>query len=281
MIASDTNFIVTIEPDKVTKKFEHYDGGSDVDCDHFFKTELDIARCIIPGSVISHDTASRTIVYRNLGQPLTTSEISVRELHRGLQRQLRRLRQYGVVHLDIKPENIVVGRKNKVHLVDFESGYFTARGPRKTIYGTIGYLSPRTLLVQPPREDIDDWGAAIVVLEYECGYNPAYEYPFEVLEELFPDRNIENLGEALEVGTSDVDSKDYDLYRNLLASAILIGVNNIPRSWRDSADYWFDGGRFIYDDVVSDANCAAFDIIAADIDDDIRGDLRRMLQFRD
>ena len=79
----------------------------------------------------------------------------------------------GVLHLDIKPSNIIIDRKGAVKLCDFgmatlasATGYGDARG------GTVGYMSPEQIRGQMVDERSDVFSLGVVVWQALTGSNP-------------------------------------------------------------------------------------------------------------
>lgn len=78
-----------------------------------------------------------------------------------------------VLHLDIKPDNVIIDSKGKVKVTDFglatladEFGYGTANA------GTIGYMPPEQMRRQALDARTDQWALAAVTYEMLCGSNP-------------------------------------------------------------------------------------------------------------
>ncbi|VDN20588.1 unnamed protein product [Gongylonema pulchrum] len=95
----------------------------------------------------------------------------------------RRLRQCGtfddertakkVIHRDIKPENLLLGLFGEVKIADFGWSVHAPNSKRKTICGTLDYMSPEMVERQshdatPPfeREDAKDTYALIMAVKY-------------------------------------------------------------------------------------------------------------------
>lgn len=78
-----------------------------------------------------------------------------------------------VLHLDIKPDNILINRQGQVKVTDFglailadTSGFNAAGG------GTIGYMPPEQIRQECLDERCDEWALASVVYEMLTGVNP-------------------------------------------------------------------------------------------------------------
>lgn len=78
-----------------------------------------------------------------------------------------------VLHLDIKPDNILINRQGQVKVADFglaqlsdAAGFGQARG------GTIGYMPPEQMRFEALDARCDEWALASVVYEMVAGENP-------------------------------------------------------------------------------------------------------------
>lgn len=78
-----------------------------------------------------------------------------------------------VLHLDIKPDNVLIDSKGKVKVTDFglatladEFGYGTANA------GTIGYMPPEQMRRGVLDIRSDEWALASITYEMLCGNNP-------------------------------------------------------------------------------------------------------------
>ena len=73
----------------------------------------------------------------------------------------------GVLHLDIKPENVLITRDGRVKVADFGvSTLSTAVGHGVAEGGTLGYMPPEQLSAGEVDERTDEWALASVM--YEC-----------------------------------------------------------------------------------------------------------------
>lgn len=91
-------------------------------------------------------------------------------------RQLADALQYAhtqkLVHGDVKPENILIGRKTETLLSDFGVAVVASHSQqRKDISGTIAYMAPEQLRGEPGYAS-DQYALGIVVYEWLCGSRP-------------------------------------------------------------------------------------------------------------
>ena len=78
-----------------------------------------------------------------------------------------------VLHLDIKPENILIDRSGRVKVSDFGiSELSSAQGYGQALGGTIGYMPPEQINGENLDQRSDVFAFAMVVYELFCGYNP-------------------------------------------------------------------------------------------------------------
>ena len=93
-------------------------------------------------------------------------------------KQLANALQYAhdekLIHRDVKPENMLVGRRNEVLLSDFgialiaQSSRFQST---QDVIGTVAYMAPEQIQGKP-RPASDQYSLAIVVYEWLCGDRP-------------------------------------------------------------------------------------------------------------
>ncbi|KAE8453389.1 hypothetical protein EG329_010250 [Mollisiaceae sp. DMI_Dod_QoI] len=88
---------------------------------------------------------------------------------------LRYIHKQGIIHRDIKPDNVLLDSEGHIHLADFNvASDFTPGKPLTSKSGTLAYLAPEVYKGQGYSCGADWW--SLGVLFYECIYN---KRPFE------------------------------------------------------------------------------------------------------
>lgn len=81
-----------------------------------------------------------------------------------------------IIHRDIKPENILIGFDNVVKLTDFGWSIISPKGiKRKTLCGTIDYLSPEIITSREYDDTVDVWALGVLIYELIVGAPPFEE----------------------------------------------------------------------------------------------------------
>lgn len=110
-----------------------------------------------------------------LGEVLSQERLPLDEITRigiDLADVLGHVHQHGVVHGDVKPSNVLIGRDNRVRLADF--GAARPAGASRPGYGTPAYLAPEQVRGDRAGAPADVFALGLVLLEAVTG---RVEYP--------------------------------------------------------------------------------------------------------
>ena len=92
------------------------------------------------------------------------------------------LHKQGIVHRDIKDENIIVNEFGVIKLIDFGSAGYTKQGPFDVFVGTIDYASPEVLRGEKYEGKPQDiWALGILLYTMIYKENPFYNVD-EIME---------------------------------------------------------------------------------------------------
>lgn len=88
---------------------------------------------------------------------------------------LRYIHKQGIVHRDVKPDNVLLDSEGHVHLADFNvASDFTPNRQLTSKSGTLAYLAPEVYMGKGYLSEVDWWSLGVTF--YECIYN---KRPFE------------------------------------------------------------------------------------------------------
>ena len=143
----------------------------------------------------------------------TEAETAV--LVKQLLRATEHLHSHGIIHCDIKPQNLLLhkprdgssGRYHTVMLCDFgtarrsrDARYFHRTGsvslvPFSTVTGTMGFVAPEVLRKRHFDSAIDMWSIGVLLYEMLVGFAPFYPYSTCIDEDVdFPERYWGSIG---------------------------------------------------------------------------------------
>ena len=98
---------------------------------------------------------------------------------------LEHIHENGYMHLDFKPENVLVTRNAGVRLVDFDLAQPIPEKPKKLTGknpGTPGYMAPEQLLGEPISQQVDMFSFGVAAYELLANQKPfPGEAPGEIL----------------------------------------------------------------------------------------------------
>ncbi len=91
-----------------------------------------------------------------------------------------------LVHHDVKPDNMLIGKNNQILISDFgiaaveKTSSFRLTKPPDEILGTPGYMAPEQFDGYPPTAASDQYALGVVVYEWLCGSLPFRGKPEEI-----------------------------------------------------------------------------------------------------
>jgi serine/threonine-protein kinase len=154
-----------------------------------FRQEIRLARRIThPNVVRTHDigewnglrfVSMELVDGRTLGQLIESEKILGAEaalrIAKQICRGLQAIHQVGIVHGDVKPQNVMVQRSGGSKIMDFGSAHLASEGgttARGTIVGTLGYMSPEQARGRPLDFRADIYSLGILLYELFTGTLP-------------------------------------------------------------------------------------------------------------
>lgn len=112
-----------------------------------------------------------TRLLRDYGDDLTLDAAAA--VFAGIAHALEVAHDNGVLHLDIKPDNVLINRQGQVKVTDFGLATLAdASGFGRTGGGTIGYMPPEQMRQESLDARCDEWALASVTYEMLAGENP-------------------------------------------------------------------------------------------------------------
>lgn len=126
------------------------------------------------------------IVLEEYIEGLTVAEVmeSGRYRYRGAKRVLQGvcralavLHERGLVHRDVKPENIMIAPNGRVVLIDFNAARRCSAAKRDTVVmGTVGYASPEQLGLAQSDARTDLYAVGVLLNVMICGKHPGERF---------------------------------------------------------------------------------------------------------
>ncbi|KAL6968837.1 calcium,calmodulin-dependent protein kinase [Sarracenia purpurea var. burkii] len=107
----------------------------------------------------------------------TFSEPEAASVFQQLMSAIAHCHRVGVAHRDIKPDNILFDRRNKLKLADFGSAELFGCSERQTMRGVVGtpyYVAPEILSGREYSEKVDVWSAGVILYIMLAGVPPFY-----------------------------------------------------------------------------------------------------------
>ncbi len=132
--------------------------------------------CVVDGGVAYVieeyvEGVTLTQLVRALNSSITLDMIT--EIFRGISNALVAAHKNNILHLDIKPDNVLIGRGGEVKVADFGlATLMDINGQGVASAGTIGYMPPEQMRSESLTQQSDEWALAIIVYEMLTGSNP-------------------------------------------------------------------------------------------------------------
>lgn len=124
------------------------------------------------------------------------------------------LHQHGIIHRDIKPDNVLLDSEGHIKLTDFGLAYFKDSNPgvggndEGRILGTPEYLAPEILRHEDHGPEVDWWSLGVCLFEMLSGMTPFYaESASEVFDNILTYRHLE-WGELVMGGSISLEARD-------------------------------------------------------------------------
>lgn len=120
-------------------------------------------------------------VVMELVQGVTLSELKLAQIDQALKltadvcAALNHAHQAGIIHRDVKPENVILTDSNVVKLMDFGLAFDPARSrltSEGALLGTMAYLAPELILGQPATPQSDLYALGVMLYEMAAGQPP-------------------------------------------------------------------------------------------------------------
>lgn len=131
------------------------------------------------------------------------SEAKARPILTQLVQAVAHIHGLGVVHRDVKPENVLFDSKNSVKLADFGSADVAVEEMRGVV-GTPYYVAPEVLAGREYGKKVDVWSCGVVLYIMLAGFPPFYgETVVEIFEAVmrgnlrFPIRAFQSVSPAV------------------------------------------------------------------------------------
>lgn len=139
---------------------------------------------------------------RIIRRPFSESEAAV--VMKQLLQALAHCHSHGVVHRDVKPDNVLFDSRNNLKLIDFGSAEWCDEdGFMYGVVGTPYYVAPEVLRGSEYGRKVDVWSAGVILYTMLAGFPPFYgESAAEVFEAVlrgnlrFPTRVFRSVSSA-------------------------------------------------------------------------------------
>ncbi|CAG5080558.1 Oidioi.mRNA.OKI2018_I69.PAR.g9644.t2.cds [Oikopleura dioica] len=114
-------------------------------------------------------------LFDKVAQDHLLKETTVTEYLRQICQALSYLHSKNILHLDLKPENVVMARPDcdTIKIIDFGGAQFFTKGKAvRTMFGTREYMAPETLSFEPVELTTDMWSVGVLAYNLLSGLSP-------------------------------------------------------------------------------------------------------------
>jgi len=111
-------------------------------------------------------------IYEKLKSAKKFDEKQAATFVREVAKALDHCHKNGVIHRDVKPENLLIGYNDKTKLADFGNACATNSSRRNTLCGTLDYLAPEMVKNETYDHNVDVWALGVMTYEFIVGHPP-------------------------------------------------------------------------------------------------------------
>jgi serine/threonine protein kinase len=152
--------------------------GSQLDHPHLNPVDSAVSVDDSPGVIMPYVPGARLSSWAQSGQPLSLVLLALA----GVADALAYLHDLGVVHRDVKPENVLVDKLGHARLLDFDLSARIGADEPPVVAGTIAYLSPEQARAAAPAPSADLYGFGAMLYQALTGQVPFTGTVAEVLQ---------------------------------------------------------------------------------------------------
>lgn len=146
------------------------------------------------------------------------------------------LHSQNVVHRDIKPQNLLVDKNNKLFIMDFNVSFQNEKNSIEkkkmmTKTGTVAFSAPEIFLQNEYDEKVDVWSAGTVLYMMLCGQQPFNSENISMLVHMITTSNLPQM-------TSELQFVSFDAF-NLVEQMLTKDPSKRPTAEEVLQHPWF------------------------------------------